>query len=315
MTRFWVDRVDANSVRAFEPDQATPSSPPAAPVAFTAHLDEHGWPSSLQWLGMTQPLFQGAMGDFLSVRVKGPKAYQEFYILGSTKDASQRSDLQRRLLQEIPAIAAGPVKVEETPYTVVYTQELTHPSLNWLVRRLEVWKQEPRARLDVRFDRKSSDDPEIFYLQFQLPVAKDLLPQLSEGGMPFVPYKDQIPGTCRDYFAIDGWAHYSTPQGDWLWVSRDAPVLSLGAPNVWSRLTAAPEQTNRLLSMVFNNTWFTNYVANSNGVMDFQYDLVWRKQMIDDVSPVAESLVSDPVALINPAARENRFLLKDLFHP
>jgi len=315
MTRFWVDRVDANSVRAFEPDQAKSTNPPAVPAPFTAQLDEHGWPSSLQWPGMTKPLFQGDMGDFLSVQVKGPKAYQEFYILGGTKDASQRADMQRRLLQEIPAIAAGPVKVEETPNTVVYTQELTHPRLNWLIRRLEVWKQEPRARLDVRFDRKSSDDPEIFYLQFQLPVAKDLLPQLSEGGKPFVPYKDQIPGTCRDYFAIDGWAHYAAPEGHWLWTSRDAPVLSLGAPNVWSRLSAAPDQTNRLLSMVFNNTWFTNYVANSNGVMTFQYDLVWKNQMGADVGGLAESLSSDPVALINPAARENQFLLKDLFKP
>jgi hypothetical protein len=197
----------------------------------------------------------------------------------------------------------------------VYTQDLAHPGLKWLVRRLEVWKQEPRARLDVRFDRLSSDDPEIFYLSFQVPVAEDLLPQLSEGGMPFVPYMEQIPGTCRDYLATDGWAHYVTPEGHWLWVSRDAPVLSLGAPNVWARLTAAPEQTNRLFSMVFNNTWFTNYVANSNGVMEFQYDLVWRDRIGADVDALAESLVSDPVPLINPTARENQFVLKDLFQP
>lgn len=315
MTRFWVDHVDANSFRVFELDAAKPAAQAPTPAAFTAQFDAQGWPTSLQWPGMTLPLFQGPMGDFLSVRVKGPKARQAFFSISEAKDATQRADLQRRYLEEIPAAVAGPVKVEETPYTVVYTQELTHPSLNWLVRRLEVWKIEPRVRLDVRFDRKSSDNPEIYYLQFQLPVATDLLPQLSEGGMPFVPYKDQISGTCRDYFAIDGWAHYTAPDGHWLWASRDAPVLSFGAPNVWSRLTAAPEHTNRLLSMVFNNTWFTNYVANSNGVMDFEYDLVWRKKIGADVSPLAESLISDPVALINPVAREDPFVLKDLFQP
>jgi hypothetical protein len=67
--------------------------------------------------------------------------------------------------------------------------------------------------------------------------------------------------------------------------------------------------------MVFNNTWLTNYPMNSNGVMDFQYDLVWRQQMERDVSPLAESLMSDPVAFINPIARENRLVLKDLFRP
>jgi hypothetical protein len=54
---------------------------------------------------------------------------------------------------------------------------------------------------------------------------------------------------------------------------------------------------------------------NSNGVMDFQYDLVWKNQMEADVSSLAESLSSDPVALINPAARENPLMLKDLFQP
>ncbi len=135
------------------------------------------------------------------------------------------------------------------------------------------------------------------------------------GVLPFVPYKDQIPGTCRDYYAIDGWAHYATPQGHWLWVSRDAPILSLGAPNVWSRLAAAPENTNRLWSMVYNNTWLTNVPIDSKGVMDFQYDLVWKSQMDANAGPLAESLSSDPVALINPAARESPLLLKDLFHP
>ena len=315
MTRFWIDHLDANSFRVFELDAAKSASQPASPAAFTAQFDAQGWPTSLQWPGMTLPLFRGPMGDFLSVRVKGPKARQAFIAIGEAKDATERAELQRRFLEEMPAAVAGPVTVEETPYTVVYTQKLTHPSLRWLVRRLEVWKQEPRARLDLRFDRKSSDHPEIFYLHFQLPVASDLLPQLSEGGMPFVPYKDQIPGTCRDYYAIDGWAHYAAPQGHWLWVSRDAPVLSLGAPHIWSRLAAAPESTNRLWSMVFNNTWLTNDPINSSGVMDFQYDLVWKNQMDADVSSVAESLSSDPVALINPAARESPILLKDLFHP
>ena len=315
MTRFWVDHVEANSFRVFTLEAAKSSASQAAPARFTAQFDEHGWPSSLQWPGMSLPLFQGSMGDFVSVRVKGPKKRQAFMSIGMAKDATQRADLQTRYLEEVKAAVAAPVMVEETLKTVVYTQSFQHPSLNWMVRRLEVWKDEPRARLDIRFDRKSSDDPEIFYLQFQLPVASDVLPKLSEGGKPFVPYRDQIPGTCRDYFAIDGWAQYTTPEGNWLWVSRDAPLLSLGAPNVWSRLTGTPPNTNRLWSMVFNNTWFTNVPVNSSGTMAFQYDLVWKQQPEHDPSILANSLVSDPVALINPSAREDPIVMKDLFHP
>ena len=110
-TRFWVDHVDPNSFRVFELDPTKSTGPPAAPPAFTAQLDENGWPSSLQWPGMSQPLFQGAMGDFLSVRVKGLKARQEFISIGAAKDATRRADLQKRLLEEIPAAVAKPVKV------------------------------------------------------------------------------------------------------------------------------------------------------------------------------------------------------------
>jgi hypothetical protein len=315
MARFWVDHLDANSARAFEPEVSKLPTQPAAPAAFTAVLDEHGWPTSLQWPGMPRPLFQGAMGDFVSIRIKSATPLQAFYSLGSTLDPVKRASMQRSLLEEVPAVPVGLVKVEETSHTVVYTQELKHASLKWLVRRLEVWKQVPRARLDIRFDRVSPDAPEIYYLAFQLPVAKGLLPQLSEGGMPFLPFREQIPGTCKDYFAIDGWAHYSTPEGHWLWVSRDAPILSLGAPNVWSRLQSAPEGTNRLFSMLFNNTWFTNYVANSSGVMDFQYDLAWMDKVAPDMDSLAESLSSETTPLVNPATRENPFVLKDLFQP
>ena len=104
------------------------------------------------------------------------------------------------------------------------------------------------------------------------------LPRLSNGGVAFVPYRDQLPGTCRDYFAIDGWADYSTPHGHWLWVSRDAPLVTFGEHNVLAHRTAGiPDNTHRMLAMLFNNIWYTNFVADSHGVMEFQFDLVWRK--------------------------------------
>ena len=147
MVRFWVDHLDANSTRVFELEPAKTTDQPSAPAKFTAQFDEHGWPTSIQWPGMTQPLFQGAMGDFLSVRSTSPRPLNAFNGLDSNMDETQRNSLRQHAFEEIPAVADGPVKVEETPYTITYTQELKHPALKWIIRRLEVWKQEPRARL------------------------------------------------------------------------------------------------------------------------------------------------------------------------
>ena len=140
---------------------------------------------------------------------------------------------------------------------------------------------------------------------------------MSSGGQPFVPFTDQLSGTCRDYFGIDGWAHYAAPEGHWLWVSRDAPLVSLDGPHPLARLTAPPPRTGRLLAMVYNNFWYTNFVADSPGVMEFQFDLVWRDRIADDAEAeaVAETLVTDPVMVINPAQPEHPLFLEHLYRP
>ena len=73
-----------------------------------------------------------------------------------------------------------------------------------------MWKRQPHVRYTLRINRLSSAAPEIFYVSFPLPTGSQL-PRLTNGGIPFVPFADQLPGTCRDYFAIDGAAAYDTP--------------------------------------------------------------------------------------------------------
>ena len=101
-------------------------------------------------------------------------------------------------------------KAVDNPHTIVFTQSLLHPRLKWAVRELEVWKGEPRAKFTMRLFRTSSEAPETFYIVFPFP-CESVLPETSCGDVPFVPIRDQMPGTCRDYYGIDGWIHYATP--------------------------------------------------------------------------------------------------------
>jgi hypothetical protein len=127
-----------------------------------------------------------------------------------------------------------------------------------------------------------------------LPV-EGVLPQLSNGGIPFTPYEDQLPGSCKDYFAIDGWAQYATKDGQWLWVSRDAPLVTFNRPEIWKRrTTSAP--ADRLLAVIFNNFWYTNFVGDEHGAMEFQFDLLW-KPSIPDPQSLANTVVSEPVVV------------------
>ena len=68
------------------------------------------------------------------------------------------------------------------------------------------------------------------------------------------------------------------------------------------------------MAMVFDNFWHTNFVANSSGVMEFQFDMVWRNH-IADPAVLAESLASTPVVAINPPGAVSPQLMKSIFTP
>ena len=140
-----------------------------------------------------------------------------------------------------------------------------------------------------------------------------VLPTLSNGGAPFTPFTDQVPGSCRDYFAIDGWAHYAAPLGHWLWASRDAALVAFGRPPAWDRRTDPPQDAGRLLAMLFDNFWYTNFDGNSHGAMEFQFDLVWREALgPDERAAVVDSLLVEPVVVVEPAVAEDAATAKRL---
>ena len=315
--RFWVEQLPAASVKRFELNRETlEDKPPQPNLRPNVTTDESGWPTGATWPGMTQPLFTAGLGDFVSVKVNAfaPRwALQDIWGAGN---AAKREQLQKEKLEFVPATAHREVTVADGPHTIRYTQTLEHPRLKWAVRQLEIWKREPRARLTFRLNRISSFDPELLCVVNPLP-CDGVLPRLSSGGMGFTPFTDQFPGTCRDYFAIDGWAHYATPEGHWLWVTRDAPLITLDGPHPKSHLTAPPARPGRILAILYDNFWYTNFQGDSPGVMEFQFDLVWRPQLAGDpaAAALASALVTDPVIVLNPALPEHPLFIQDLYQP
>lgn len=316
VARFWMDNLPAQAVLKLRLSPAPGVEPPAPTASPNITRDDSGWPSSAQWPGMTRPLFLPGCADLFAVEIKAFAPRWALLDIAYEGDAARRDQLRRERLVEVRATPEGAATVEETPHTVRFTQWLQHPRLRWAVRHLEVWKGEPRARFTLRFDRLSSPAPEIWFAAFPLP-CEGTLPRLSCGGMPFTPYTDQLPGSCRDYFAVDGWAHYARPDGHWLWVSRDAPLLTLGGPHVWARRSDPPPDPHRVLAMLFNNCWHTNFAGDEHGVMEFQFELVWRKALAGaaEAEILAEALVSEPVVLINGPGTDDPLYREHLFRP
>lgn len=316
LARFWVDPLPAHSVRGFR--LSTGSAEEAGEAAGpgpTVQTNQTGWPIGAVWPGMSRTLFREGLGDLVVVKVRG---FAPRWVLRDMWEAAeaQRAQLRQQMLEVSLAEPEGPTRLEQTAYTLRYTQRLKHPRLLRASRRLELWKAEPRARLTLRLNRLSSFDPELLCAVSPLP-CDGVLPRFSCGGLGFTPFSDQLPGTCRDYFAIDGWAHYPTAAGHWLWVSRDAPLVSLDGPHPRAGLTEPPKRTGRLVSILYDNFWYTNFQGDSPGVMEFEFDLVWRPTLDGDsqAEALATSLVTEPVVVLNPDQPEDPAVLKRLFTP
>lgn len=319
--RFWVDSIPPHATRRLRlstntitlDDTHRGTAPPHDPAV---ERGPRGWPDSATWPGMKRPLFTRGFGDFVSVQVNAFAPRWALQDIWNAPDAARRAALQREKLHFLDAQPAAETVVEESPHTLRFTQALEHPRLAWATRRLELWKREPRARLTFRLNRRSSFDPELLSLVNPLP-CDGTLPRLSSGGLGFTPFNDQLPGTCRDYFAIDGWANYATPDGTWLWVTRDAPLVTLDGPHPKSHLIEPPARTGRMLAILFDNVWYTNFQGDSPGVMEFQFDLVWRPEPLSDAASadLASALAADPVVVLNPALPEDRTFVDRLYRP
>lgn len=313
VVKFWAEQLPGQSIRRFKLNAADVADDRPVPSP-SIKTDAQGWPAEIIWPGMSKPLCLPGLGDFVAIRAKGvsPRMVARFW---AAAEPAQREIYRNEVFEATHAAAPDTTTAVDTPHTVLFTQKINHPRLKWATRQLEVWKGEARAKLTMRLFRTSSEAPETFYIAFPFP-CESVLPETSCGDMPFVPVRDQVPGTCRDYYGIDGWIHYATPAGHWFWVSRDAPLVSFGDP---PQLRPAPgdqpQGMHRVLAMVFDNFWFTNFVADSNGAMEFQFDLAWRSELPASVSAadVARTLVSDPVVLINPGLPEDPIVMKRLY--
>jgi hypothetical protein len=311
--RFWMEDVGPYSTVRLVPSgkEVHPKQVEQTPKI---EVDDNGWPTSAQWTGVGKPLFTESPGAVVSVELTGFSGRWKYNEILQSRNEERR----KQALRETPAEPADKTKVESNPHTTVYTQSMKHPRLKWLTRTLEVYHREPRAVLTVRLYRISSELPEWFYIGCALPMG-DTIPTVSCGGVPFVPFEDQLPHTCRDYVAIDAWADYGTADGHWLWITRDAPVVSFGGPQTLKHLESAPPNPNRAYALVFDNTWMTNFVADSHGIFEFRFDLVWKDadaiNTAKNAADFAETLLSEPQLVIQPALKEDPIFMERLYKP
>ncbi len=308
--KFFVNEFEANSYQQFSlaEDSLVDEINLSEPKIIT---DELGWPLSVIWEGMEKPIFQGDIGKFFSLEsTVGRRIEPEIW---EVKDDIKRSEKVDQSTKTIYAEVNGKATKTETPFSIIFEQEFSHPRLLQATRILEISKVEPRISMEIKFNRLTSSNPEAFYVEFPLPKT-EAFPRISNGGVEFEPYHDQIPGTCTDFFTIDGWVNYADENGSWLWSSKEAPLISFSETQLAAKKPSPPENMNKIMAMVYNNMWEVNFLNDCPGEMCFHFDLVWKAEQI--TPSMADDLINTynlkPLIMLNPATREDKFTFNRL---
>ena len=258
---------------------------------------------------MKAPLFDGQIGEVVGISLEG---FSPRWNLSAVRHSVERSEKEMKITLAEPV---GDVQVEETAHTTVFTQRVNHPRLAWGTRTLELFHAEPRARVTVRFHRTSSEAPNGGSSASISPAKKPLSPVC--GGMPFRTWEDQLPNTCRDYYGIDGWISYTGDAGQHLWMSRDVPQVRFGTPRIGWSTKDVPDHPGRIYAYAFDNTWFTNFVADTHGAFEFQFELAWtpKEKTPAETAAWAEGLVSEPQMVVQPELEVEKVFMERLHRP
>lgn len=127
------------------------------------------------------------------------------------------------------------------------------------------------------------------------------------------PQTQQIPGSCRNWLEVGGWADVSNKDLGITWITLDAPLVEVGAitatllggqsnPAVWRK---SIEPTQKLYSWALNNHWETNYRAYQEGHIQFRYVLQPHKAFDAAASTRLATAFAQPL-IVAPAIGEGR---------
>jgi alpha-mannosidase len=168
---------------------------------------------------------------------------------------------------------------ERGPLVASLLIESEAPGCHRLQRELRIYS--PLDRLDIidRLEKQSVRQKESVHMAFPFAIPSGTL-RLNLGRAIIRPEVDQIPGSCKDYFCVQGGLDVSNEKFGISWISLDAPLVEIGrmtdetlrekGVRSW-RTKVGPTQA--IYSYIMNNYWHTNYKADQQGETTFRYSL------------------------------------------
>ena len=157
-----------------------------------------------------------------------------------------------------------------------------------------------RRQLDVEwsFDKIAVDDPESVFFAFPLAVQEPSF--LGDfNGIPCQPDVEQLPGSVRSWYPVQGWVGVDGTDHSVVLVPLDAPLVHLGGVNTGRVVEHLDPGTPVIMSWALNNHWFVNFKAQQDGKIRLRYSLTSMSGHldVDEAMRFAAEVITPPVVL------------------
>jgi alpha-mannosidase len=161
-------------------------------------------------------------------------------------------------------------KVYRLPFATVVEQILDHARIGRICQRVLL----PDAGGEIEFQSEwqmgTTSHPEATFLlfPFNLPGAQA---RFDVGGVPVRPHLDQLAGSCRDYFTVQGWVDFNNGKHGVTIAAPENPMVQLGDFHFAHNQQDVRLERALLLGWVTNNYWETNFPGAQPGVVSARY--------------------------------------------
>jgi alpha-mannosidase len=124
--------------------------------------------------------------------------------------------------------------------------------------------------------------------------------------------KDQLAGACKNFFSVQSWVDISNSDYGVTWSTTNAPLVEIGGITAEQPWMKSIQPSSLIYSYVMNNYWHTNYKADQEGPVTFNYSLLPHAAFtaIDAVKFGVERRQPLIVALADPSTSTRRPLMR-----
>ena len=142
-----------------------------------------------------------------------------------------------------------------------------------IIQEIILYRELKRIDIVNTLQKVATLDAEAIYYAFPFNV-RDPEFRLDTAGGVMRPEVDQLPGTAKDWYSIQDWLSLSNKDVGIIWVSKEAPLVQLGAINTGKWIDGELKiKQGTVFSWLMNNYHPTNFPACQGGQMTFHYSI------------------------------------------